>query len=107
MTDLKHRWREDETTRQAECVTCGVRRRSRRGKGEFPIVEYLVSGEGWRQERPACFVPGAEQASLFGEAPPAPPVAGMHDCTISGCKRAIPTRYLMCGRHWAMVPKAM
>lgn len=28
------------------------------------------------------------------------------DCYAHGCKTQIPSRFLMCGRHWAMVPKA-
>lgn len=30
-----------------------------------------------------------------------------HKCHAQNCAREIPPRYLMCGPHWAMVPRAM
>ena len=29
-----------------------------------------------------------------------------HTCHATGCNRAVPPKYLMCGKHWAMVPKS-
>lgn len=28
-----------------------------------------------------------------------------HTCHAIGCNKAVPPKYLMCGRHWAIVPK--
>lgn len=28
----------------------------------------------------------------------------VHTCHAKGCKQTCPPRYLMCGRHWSMVP---
>ena len=30
-----------------------------------------------------------------------------HTCHAQGCNRAIAARFLMCGRHWAMVPSGL
>ncbi len=30
-----------------------------------------------------------------------------HTCHAEGCKVPVPRRMFMCGRHWAMVPKAL
>lgn len=30
-----------------------------------------------------------------------------HTCHAKGCNRAIAARFLMCGRHWAMVPEGL
>lgn len=29
-----------------------------------------------------------------------------HRCAAAGCRVVVSTRYLMCGRHWRLVPKA-
>jgi hypothetical protein len=28
-----------------------------------------------------------------------------HTCHAEGCRTAVPPKYLMCGKHWAMVPQ--
>lgn len=28
-----------------------------------------------------------------------------HTCHAEGCSKAVPPKLLMCGKHWAMVPK--
>lgn len=30
-----------------------------------------------------------------------------HRCAIPGCQKMVPRRLLMCGHHWACVPKPM
>lgn len=29
----------------------------------------------------------------------------IHTCHAKGCNKAVAPKYLMCGRHWSMVPK--
>lgn len=29
-----------------------------------------------------------------------------HTCHAEGCSKAVPPKFLMCGKHWAMVPKS-
>lgn len=33
--------------------------------------------------------------------------AVIHICHAMGCERTVPPRYLMCRRHWFMVPKSL
>jgi len=44
-----------------------------------------------------------KRASSAGSAED-PSARVVHRCHAMGCKRAIAAKFLMCGRHWAMVP---
>lgn len=70
MTALRHQWEPDSPVIDA-CFHCGVKKVTRRTKGDDGSVRYearyLVSGVGWTTERPECFDRGVNQGLLFPE----------------------------------------
>lgn len=112
---MRHRW-EAEPGKPSSgpvqldvCERCGIRRRTRFGQGDpIPLVEYLITGVGWIEARaPECV--DTKQLSLLpppAEPEPDPPPAPVivHKCHAIDCAEPVHPRYLMCRRHWWLVP---
>jgi hypothetical protein len=116
VTGLRHRWENDPEragsgpVQQAVCERCGIRKRTRYSQGGgIPLVEYLVSGVGWIQARaPECV--DTKQLSLLPpaaepETEPAQTSVVVHKCHALDCAEPVHPRFLMCRRHWWMVPQ--